>query len=87
MSTATIKKSEVTEFQQAAAVFAYNLCDKTMNIQDLLKGISNKVQGIEGNNDFFSQLEPILSGHSTHFDQLWRSEEIPSLDPEQNSVT
>ena len=86
MST-TIKKSEVTEFQRAAAVVAFDSCAKTMATKELIKVIYNKVHGIEGNDESVSQLKLILSGNSTHYDQLWRSEEISTLDPNQSSAT
>ena len=45
------------------------------------------VHGIEGNNESVSQLELLVSGNSTHFDRLWRSEVIQTSDPQQNSIT
>ena len=83
----TIRKTEVTEFQRAAAIVAYDSCIKTMATKDLEQLIFNKVHGIEGNNESVSQLELLVSGNSIHFDRLWRSEVIQTSDPQQNSIT
>ena len=83
----TIRKTEVTEFQRAAAIVAYDSCTKTLATKDLEQLIFNKVHGIEGDNESVSQLELLVSGKSTHFDRLWRSEVIQTSDPQQNSIT
>ena len=79
-------KSEVTEFQRANSIIAYEKCNKTMNTGDLGKAIYNKVHGIEGISVSVSQLKLILSGKDKNYDHLWRSEEVTTADPINNFI-